>query len=151
MEKNASLGLPNDVASWGGLTTPGIITIGSCVTLSDVSDVMAGFWSSVPYTTTGIHRTTIDQDRMILAQQLLAAILNNAAFGTTPSIAFSTVANDYCNGPASAIISDANALDSFNTSGENFNIPSTTPGFSLTTISQPQAAKSAAAPDKIDW
>ena len=46
---------------------------------------MGGFWSNVSKTTTGAKRSSLDHARMLLLQQLLAAILNNQLFGSTPS------------------------------------------------------------------
>ncbi len=128
----------------------GQITFGSCVTLSGVDDVMGGFWSSVSFTTTHNHRTPLDQARMILAQQLLAAILNNAAFGSTPSgVTLAQAGIDYCGTNAATILNDANLLNTFNNSGDTLTIPPSTPGSQYVNISQPTTAKSVA--DYVDW
>lgn len=135
---------------------------GSCsVTLSDTGDVLAGILAGISKTSTGAHRTTLDQDRMILAQQLIGAILNNAAFGSSPGAGVISAAETaYCGTNTTTIINYANQLDQFNSGGDNMNIPASadscppTGGFNgkcLSTISDPQGAKSLAAPDIVDW
>jgi hypothetical protein len=47
--------------------------------------VMGGFWSSIARKSSGAKRTALDQARMQLVQQLLAAELNASAFGTAPA------------------------------------------------------------------
>jgi hypothetical protein len=72
----------------GGHTFPGIPTGGhDCSKLNSISNpgrLMAGFWSAIPRTSTGGRRSPLDQARMQLLQQLLAAELNFAAFGSVP-------------------------------------------------------------------
>ena len=149
--------LQNDlggVVSWSS-------TSGCSVTLSDTGDVLAGMLASIPKTTTGAHRSTLDQDRMILAQQLMAAILNNAAFGSSPGAGVITGAEAAFCGTNTTLISNyANQLDTFNGGGDNLNIPASADscppsgGFNgkcLSTISDPQGAKSLASPDFVDW
>ena len=47
-------------------------------------EMLGGFWSKIPTESDGTtDRTAVDQARMQLLQQLLAAILNVGAFGTT--------------------------------------------------------------------
>ncbi len=134
----------------------------SCsVTLSDTGDVLAGMLASIPFTTTGTHRTTLDQDRMILAQQLIAAILNNAAFGSSPGAGVIAAAEAaYCGTNTTTIINFANQLNTFNSGGDTLNIPASADscppsggfnGSCLSTISDPQGAKSLAQPDYVDW
>ena len=43
---------------------------------------MGGFWSDISKTSTGKKRSSLDQARMQLLQQLLAAELNASAFGS---------------------------------------------------------------------
>jgi len=49
------------------------------------SELLGGFWSSVSKTTSNKKRSALDQGRMQLLQQLLAAELNASAFGSVPS------------------------------------------------------------------
>jgi len=114
----------------------GHIQIGSCLTLNDHDDLLGGFWSSIPQTSTGGHRSDIDQARMQLMQQLIAGILNNAADGSTPSgITLAQAGKDFCTGSAATILNDVGILDNFNNSGDNIAFPVNTPGLSLQNIS----------------
>ncbi len=56
------------------------------IVLNDISKLMGGFWSDVSKTSTGKKRTAIEQSRMQLLQQLLAAELNASAFGSVPCV-----------------------------------------------------------------
>ena len=49
---------------------------------NDIPEVLGGFWSKIPRDTNNDKRDPVDQARMQLLQQLLAAILNQEAFGT---------------------------------------------------------------------
>jgi hypothetical protein len=49
------------------------------------NQLMGGFWSDVSKLSNGKKRTSLDQARMQLLQQLLAAELNASAFGSVPS------------------------------------------------------------------
>ena len=52
---------------------------------SGKNQLMGGFWGNVTKTSTGAKRSALDQARMQLLQQLLAAELNASAFGSVPS------------------------------------------------------------------
>jgi len=80
-----------------------------------------GFWSSIPKLSDGkTSRTSLDQARMQLVQQLIAAKLNVKAFGLTldnPNLI--SDANNICKtGTPSQIIAQVGILDQFNTSGD---------------------------------
>ncbi len=123
----------------------GSIHIGSCLTINDMDDLMGGFWSNIAKTSTGLDRskvpganfgTGLDQARMQLMQQLLAAILNNAADGSTPTnVTLAQAGIDFCTGSAATILADAGFLGTFNNSGDNIAFPPGTPGLSLQNIS----------------
>jgi hypothetical protein len=86
----------------------------------DVSKLMGGFWSSVSTKSGGGKRTSIDQARMQLLQQLLAAELNASAFGSVPatgSIAAWEAA--LCGNDANAIKRAQQQAASFNTAGDS--------------------------------
>jgi hypothetical protein len=53
--------------------------------LAGDNELMGGFWSGIPKTSMGTKRSSLDQSRMQLLQQLLAAELNASAFGSVPS------------------------------------------------------------------
>jgi hypothetical protein len=83
---------------------------------------MGGFWGGIAKTTTGAHRSTIDQNRMQLMQQLLAAYMNTAAFGSSPTgLTLTQAGIDFCSSNAAAILNDAGILGNFNQSGDNLN------------------------------
>ena len=80
-----------------------------------------GFWSSIPKLYDGkTSRTSLDQARMQLVQQLIAAKLNVKAFGLTldnPNLI--SDANNICKtGTPSQIIAQVGILDQFNNSGD---------------------------------
>ena len=80
-----------------------------------------GFWSSIPKLSDGkTSRTSLDQARMQLVQQLIAAKLNVKAFGLTldnPNLI--SDANNICKtGTPSQIIAQVGILDQFNNSGD---------------------------------
>jgi hypothetical protein len=52
--------------------------------LTGQNELMGGFWSDIAKKSTGAKRLSIDQSRMQLLQQLLAAELNASAFGSVP-------------------------------------------------------------------
>ena len=71
-----------------------------CGHVLTVPEVMGGFWSNISKTTTGAKRSALDQARMRLLQQLLAAILNNQLFGSSPSgsISIDQAKTAFCTG-----------------------------------------------------
>jgi hypothetical protein len=94
------------------------------------SELFGGFYAAIAKTTTGGKRTPIDQARIQMLQQLLAAKLNCAAFGCSSStkslIASADVA--YAAGTnKGTIISLAGQLDAFNNSGDAYAIPANLP------------------------
>ncbi len=105
-----------------------------------------GFWSSVSYETNKHKRTTVDQARMQLAFQLLAAILNNQAFGSDPG---SSVLNDartnFCGSNRSAMLTSKSLLDTFNNGGSSQPFPT---GY-INGKADPTKSKSIAA--KVYW
>jgi hypothetical protein len=83
---------------------------------------MGGFWSDISKTTTGAKRSALDQARMQLLQQLLAAELNASAFGTVPpggTGQFATWEAAYCGTNQNAIKTAQQQAASFNTSGDS--------------------------------
>lgn len=55
-------------------------------TICDNSQLLAAFWSKISKKSNGAKRSPVDQARMQLTQQLVAAILNQAFFGSLPPI-----------------------------------------------------------------
>jgi hypothetical protein len=120
-------------AAWFGGTSSGhtfpgapdinLGPVGSpCRTIGDLPTLMGGFWSGISKTSTGKKRSSLDQARMQLLQQLLAAELNYSAFGSTPAGGFATIQgweNAYCGTNESAINSAQQAAGSFNSQGDS--------------------------------
>ncbi len=123
----------------------GSMHVGPCLTINDMDDLMGGFWANIAKTSTGVDRslvpganygTNLDQMRMQLAQQLIAAILNNAADGSTPAnITLAQAGIDFCSGNVAKLNADITILDAFNNSGDTIAFPPGTPGLSLQNIS----------------
>jgi hypothetical protein len=107
-----------------------------CGEVLAVDDVMGGFWASISKTSTGEKRSPLDQARMRLLQQLLAAILNNQLFGSTPSgsISIDDAKDAFCTGTLAEVRAAASAMAAFNESGDSGLF---TPGASA----DPKAAK----------
>ncbi|KPQ42037.1 MAG: hypothetical protein MPEBLZ_03407, partial [Candidatus Methanoperedens nitroreducens] len=105
-----------------------------------------GFWSSISYETNKHKRTSVDQARMQLAFQLLAAILNNQAFGSDPG---GTVLNDartnFCGTNRNAMLASKSLLDTFNNGGSNKLFPT---GY-INGKADPKTSQSVAA--KVYW
>jgi hypothetical protein len=83
---------------------------------------MGGFWSSISSTSTGAKRSSLDQARMQLLQQLLAAELNASAFGSVPSGGsgmFAQWESALCGTNTNAIKTALQQAASFNTSGDS--------------------------------
>ncbi|MBI4053828.1 MAG: hypothetical protein HY397_00695 [Candidatus Doudnabacteria bacterium] len=111
--------------------------------IDNIAELMGGFWSSLPYRTTSIRRSQVDQARMQLAQQLLAAMLNKEAFGTDDAGAIATGKAAFCTSNRSSILAAAGALGAYNESGDL--VPSPIP----TGSADPQIAQSTA--NKVSW
>jgi hypothetical protein len=98
--------------------------------IDTLGKLMGGFWSGVSKKSSGAKRATLDQARMQLLQQLLAAELNASAFGSVPSGGISQFAvweAAYCGTNKNAIRTAQQAAASFNTSGDSIQF---TPGTS---------------------
>jgi len=90
-------------------------------TIDSTAELMGGFWSDLAKKSTGVKRSTLDQARMQLMQQLLAAMLNNTAFGSSPlsGITIPQAQDAFCNGSLTTVKNAASAMASFNTSGDS--------------------------------
>jgi hypothetical protein len=83
---------------------------------------MGGFWSDIAKDSTNKKRSALDQARMQLLQQLLAAELNASAFGSVPSGGsgmFATWEAAYCGTNQTAIQNAMQGAASFNNSGDS--------------------------------
>jgi hypothetical protein len=86
----------------------------------DPAYILGGLNANPARTSTGQRRSAIDQARMQLMRQLLAAVMNGIAFGSTPqgSVTLADAFAAYCGTDRSAILMAADALTRFNESGE---------------------------------
>lgn len=120
-------------------------TFGNHVIDSDAK-LMAAFWANVAKTSTGAKRSALDQARMQLLQQLIAAMLNNAAFGSSPtgSVTIAQAKTAFLTGNLSQVKAAMSAMASFNESGDS---GAFTPGVSA----NGKLAKDTAAPFLGFW
>ena len=98
--------------------------------IDTVGKLMGGFWSDIAKKSTGAKRSSLDQARMQLLQQLLAAELNASAFGSVPaggSGQFAVWEAAYCGTNQSAMQNALQGAASFNNAGDS---ASFTPGTS---------------------
>ena len=92
------------------------------------SSLMGGFWADISKTTGGKKRSNLNQAKMQLLQQLLAAELNASAFGSTPSNgSFTAWETAFCGSNLQAVKDAQQQAASFNSQGDNSNF---TPGTS---------------------
>lgn len=96
------------------------ITLGGMV-INSYGKLFGGFYAGISKTSSGGKRSSIDQARMQLTQQYLAAVLNCKAFGCPTSIQnlINQASIDFASGTKEQILSDASALDAYNNSGDN--------------------------------
>ena len=88
--------------------------------INTLNKLMGGFWSDISRTSTGAKRSSTDQARMQLLQQLLAAELNASAFGSVPSSgSFAAWETAYCSGNANQIKTAQQQAASFNSAGDS--------------------------------
>ncbi len=87
--------------------------------ISNIGELMGGFWADIAKTTTKAKRSSLDQARMQLMQQLLAAMLNVQAFGANDGGLIALAKAAYCGTNRSLILTYVSQLDVFNSSGDN--------------------------------
>jgi Prealbumin-like fold domain len=90
--------------------------------IDELGKVMGAFWSDIAKTSTGKKRSAIEQARMQLLQQLIAAELNASAFGSVPSGgtgAFATWETKLCGTNQNDIKNAQQQAASFNTQGDS--------------------------------
>ncbi|MEM2464327.1 MAG: SdrD B-like domain-containing protein [Candidatus Bathyarchaeia archaeon] len=111
-------------STWQGIENK---TIGS-KEINNTGSLFGAFWSSIPYKSDGkTRRSLLDQARMQLLQQLVAAILNVQAFGDDDlGTGASLVAKGkeaFASDNRTLILSVAKALEEFNSSGDTLPLP----------------------------
>ena len=88
--------------------------------LDTLGKVMGSFWSGVSTTSTGAKRSPLDQARMQLLQQLIAAELNASAFGSAPVTGtFAAWESAYCGTSQSDIKNAQQQAAAFNSAGDS--------------------------------
>ena len=87
-------------------------------TLTAPGIVLGGFWANIAKTSTGDNRKNVDKARMTLVQQLEAAILNKATFGTSDNGAIAAGKAAFCGNNQNAMKTAQGALDAYNKSGD---------------------------------
>ena len=94
---------------------------------NDIDEMLGGFWSNIAKKANGkgkaAKRSSLDQARMQLVQQLLAAMLNKQAFGTNDDGLIATGKAAFAGTDRSAILSAAGALAAFNEGGDEEPLP----------------------------
>ena len=112
-------------------------------TLKTYGQIFGGFYAPIAKMTTSTKRTPVDQARIQMLQQLLAAKLNCAAFGcsqvTKDLITASDAAYAAVPGSKNSIITLAGQLDAFNNSGDAYAIPAGLPATGKATPKASQA------------
>ena len=108
-----------------GHTFPGVVTAVGDNSLcgrpiDTLEKLMGGFWSDISKKSVGGKRSALDQARMQLLQQLLAAELNGSAFGSVPgSGSFAAWEAAFCGSNTNAIKTAQQQAASFNTAGDS--------------------------------
>jgi hypothetical protein len=110
-----------------GHTFPGVAGVGGIGDrlicgrpIDTLGKEMGGFWSDISKTSTGVKRTALDQSRMQLLQQLLAAELNASAFGSVPSSGtFGAWESALCGTDTTKINTAKQQAASFNSNGDS--------------------------------
>jgi sarcosine oxidase gamma subunit len=108
--------------SSGGNDFTGVVDKTLCgVAIDDIGKLLGGFWANIAQTTTKAKRSDLDQAKMRLLQQLLAAILNNAAFGSNPTgaISIADAKDAFCSGTLAEVNAAASAMAAFNEGGDS--------------------------------
>jgi hypothetical protein len=112
--------------TWSVWFTVGNKTIGTKV-IDDQAKLFGAFWSGIAFTTDGTKRTSSDQARMQLLQQLVAAMLNVKAFGDdylgTGASLIAAGKAAFAGTDRTAILISANLLAAFNNSGDSEPLP----------------------------
>jgi hypothetical protein len=106
----------------GGHTFAGVADKTLCGATLTTDKVLGGFWAGISKQSDGDKRDAQDQAKMRLLQQLLAAILNNAAFGSAPTtVTIADAKAIFCdpNATLTQINNAASAMAAFNESGDS--------------------------------
>jgi hypothetical protein len=109
------------------------------------NQVMGGFLSDIAKKTDGKQRASLDKTRMVLLQQLFAAILNHDVLGAGSASMITAGKAAYCGNSAAVMTAQTGILDAFNGSGDPTPLPSSiNQGNATPSLSQSQA-------DKVFW
>jgi uncharacterized repeat protein (TIGR01451 family) len=116
-----------------------VMTVGSgghTKTIDSYGKLFGGFYASIPSKSDGHKRNPVDQARMTLLQQLIAAKLNCAAFGCSASTQslISAADNAYATNDRATMASLTAQLDAYNNSGDG--VPVSNTGSATPALSQ---------------
>jgi hypothetical protein len=92
----------------------------TAVAAPGANQLMGGFWANISQKTSGDprRREDIDQARMQMLQQYLAAVLNVYQFGT-PGVNLAAARTAYCGNDVNAIRAQTSILGAYNESGDS--------------------------------
>ncbi|PYE54735.1 MSCRAMM family protein [Deinococcus yavapaiensis] len=119
--KNSFPGVTS-ISGIGDMALCGKPVVAGSLTVTGSSDLMGGFWSGISKTSQNKSRSALDQSRMQLLQQLLAAELNASAFGSVPSGGmgkFAAWEAAYCGTNATAMQKAQQEAANFNQNGDS--------------------------------
>lgn len=102
----------------------GTKNMGNGPSTSDVAEMMGGLWSNIAKKSDNSNRSSLDQARMQLAQQLLAAMLNRQAFNTDDNGTIAAGKAAFSGTDINAINNAKNALEAYTLSGDTQPLPS---------------------------
>ncbi|MFA7249463.1 MAG: hypothetical protein WC273_07490, partial [Dehalococcoidia bacterium] len=112
--------------TWNGITYAPVDGAGfspsglGCLAGLTHEQLLGGFWANIAKTSAGDARGQLGAAKMQLLQQLLAAILNNNAFSSAPSMNLGVAVDRFCNSTdISAVREAASAMAGFNESGDS--------------------------------
>ena len=106
-----------DINNWGAGAC-NVSAIIDATALPDQNELLGGFWANISKKSNGGKRSGIDQARMQLLQQLLAALLNKYGLGSDDGGAIATAETRFCGNSTNDIKASIGALGSFNSSGD---------------------------------
>lgn len=147
--------------TWGWndqkLCTSGDLTTGGYGFENDLTEdqVIAGFWSRISFLTltNGTKRSELNQARMKLGQQLLAAMLNHALFGSIPMAEIQTAKDAFC-APAANVAGTSAQIAAINLAASRmagFNEAGDLGAFTPGSRANPRYARSLAATGYALW
>jgi uncharacterized repeat protein (TIGR01451 family) len=116
-------------ATWAATPPTDKILCPAGKNVDDTAKLMGGFWADISKKSDKTKRSSLDQARMQLIQQLLATMLNHQAFGSGSPALIASSKEAYCGTNSALILQKKTELDAFNQSGDSQPLPpGTNPG-----------------------